>query len=72
MMNPPKFDLVEDMAELLYMHEPAVVHSLKQRYKQNDIYASRVKVMLCSDELTAPQSNIDILWPFLGSSQSIS
>ncbi|KAL9540466.1 hypothetical protein PS6_010752 [Mucor atramentarius] len=24
MMNPPKFDHVEDMAELLYMHEPAV------------------------------------------------
>ncbi|KAI8077229.1 P-loop containing nucleoside triphosphate hydrolase protein [Gilbertella persicaria] len=38
MMNPPKFDHVEDMAELLYMHEPAVVHTLTQRYKQNDIY----------------------------------
>lgn len=40
MMNPPKFDHVEDMAELLYMHEPAVVHNLTQRYKRNDIYAS--------------------------------
>ncbi|KAI8354676.1 P-loop containing nucleoside triphosphate hydrolase protein [Blakeslea trispora] len=38
MMNPPKFDHVEDMAELLYMHEPAVVHTLTQRYKQNEIY----------------------------------
>ncbi|KAL9537353.1 hypothetical protein MBANPS3_011851 [Mucor bainieri] len=38
MMNPPKFDHVEDMAELLYMHEPAVVHNLTQRYKRNDIY----------------------------------
>ncbi|KAI7897194.1 P-loop containing nucleoside triphosphate hydrolase protein [Mucor mucedo] len=38
MMNPPKFDHVEDMAELLYMHEPAVVHNLTQRYKKNDIY----------------------------------
>ncbi|KAI9366540.1 P-loop containing nucleoside triphosphate hydrolase protein [Pilaira anomala] len=27
MMNPPKFDHVEDMAELLYMHEPAVTYS---------------------------------------------
>lgn len=40
MMNPPKFDQVEDMAELLYMHEPAVVHNLTQRYTQNNIYAS--------------------------------
>lgn len=40
MMNPPKFDHVEDMAELLYMHEPAVVHNLTQRYKRNDIYVS--------------------------------
>ncbi|OBZ86844.1 Myosin-11 [Choanephora cucurbitarum] len=38
-MNPPKFDHVEDMAELLYMHEPAVVHTLTERYKQNEIYA---------------------------------
>ncbi|KAI9470558.1 MAG: P-loop containing nucleoside triphosphate hydrolase protein [Benjaminiella poitrasii] len=38
MMNPPKFDQVEDMAELLYMHEPAVVHNLTQRYRQNEIY----------------------------------
>ncbi|KAG1622654.1 hypothetical protein G6F46_000658 [Rhizopus delemar] len=38
MMNPPKLDQVEDMAELLYLHEPAVVHNLTQRYKQNNIY----------------------------------
>ncbi|KAI8638229.1 P-loop containing nucleoside triphosphate hydrolase protein [Parasitella parasitica] len=38
MMNPPKFDYVEDMAELLHMHEPAVVHNLTQRYTRNDIY----------------------------------
>ncbi|CEP20169.1 hypothetical protein [Parasitella parasitica] len=38
MMNPPKYDHVEDMAELLHMHEPAVVHNLTQRYKRNDIY----------------------------------
>ncbi|KAI8883728.1 hypothetical protein K501DRAFT_323360 [Backusella circina FSU 941] len=38
MMNPPKFDHVEDMADLLYMHEAAVVNNLKQRYQQKDIY----------------------------------
>jgi myosin heavy chain 6/7 len=39
-MNPPKFDNVEDMADLLYMHEAAVVYNLKQRYQQKDIYVS--------------------------------
>ncbi|CAO3658158.1 unnamed protein product [Rhizopus microsporus] len=38
MMNPPKLDQVEDMAELLYLHEAAVVHNLTQRYRQNNIY----------------------------------
>ncbi|KAI8985278.1 P-loop containing nucleoside triphosphate hydrolase protein [Pilobolus umbonatus] len=27
MMNPPKFDRVHDMAELVYMHEPSVTYS---------------------------------------------
>lgn len=43
MINPPKFDQVEDMAELMYMHEPAVVNNLTQRYIQNDIYVRPIK-----------------------------
>lgn len=31
-VNPPKFDGVEDMAELGYLNEPAVLHNLKKRY----------------------------------------
>lgn len=46
MMNPPKLDQVEDMAELLYLHEPAVVHNLTQRYKQNNIYVSMYKATI--------------------------
>jgi myosin heavy subunit len=32
-VNPPKFDGVEDMAELGYLNEPAVLHNLKKRYE---------------------------------------
>lgn len=37
-MNPPKFDLVEDMAELTHLNEASVVHNLKLRYLTNWIY----------------------------------
>ena len=31
-MNPPKFDGVEDCAQLSHLNEPAVFHNLKKRY----------------------------------------
>ncbi|KAJ1973541.1 class II myosin, partial [Dimargaris verticillata] len=37
-VNPPKFDKVEDMADLGYLNEASVVHNLKLRYYDNLIY----------------------------------
>ncbi|KAF1745120.1 hypothetical protein MXB_1473, partial [Myxobolus squamalis] len=37
-MNPPKFDMVEDMAELTCLNEASVLHNLKQRYHSDQIY----------------------------------
>ncbi|TPX44704.1 hypothetical protein SeLEV6574_g04325 [Synchytrium endobioticum] len=37
-MNPPKFDKVEDMADLTYLNEASVIHNLKLRYYSNLIY----------------------------------
>ncbi|CAO3616361.1 unnamed protein product [Cunninghamella blakesleeana] len=37
-MNPPKFDKVEDMAELTYLNEPSVIHNLTVRYKDDQVY----------------------------------
>lgn len=37
-MNPPKFDMVEDMAELTYLNEPSVIHNLTLRYKADHVY----------------------------------
>ncbi|KAI8372758.1 P-loop containing nucleoside triphosphate hydrolase protein [Radiomyces spectabilis] len=37
-MNPPKFDMVQDMAELTHLNEPSVLHNLTVRYRANAIY----------------------------------
>ncbi|KAJ3214246.1 Myosin-10 [Clydaea vesicula] len=37
-MNPPKFDKVEDMADLTYLNEASVVHNLRLRYYSDLIY----------------------------------
>ena len=39
-MNPSKFEGVEDMSELGYLNEPAVLYNLKQRYEKDLIYVS--------------------------------
>eukprot|EP01097_Dermamoeba_algensis_P004869 TRINITY_DN3126_c0_g3_i1.p1 TRINITY_DN3126_c0_g3~~TRINITY_DN3126_c0_g3_i1.p1 ORF type:complete len:489 (+),score=158.81 TRINITY_DN3126_c0_g3_i1:53-1519(+) len=37
-MNPPKFDGVEDCAELGHLNEPSVFHNLRKRYEADIIY----------------------------------
>ena len=39
-MNPPKFDKVEDMAELTCLNEASVLHNLRDRYYSGLIYVS--------------------------------
>ena len=39
-VNPPKFNLVEDMADLTYLNEASVIHNLRQRYENDFIYVS--------------------------------
>lgn len=41
-MNPPKFDKVEDMAELTCLNEASVLHNLKDRYYSGLIYVSNI------------------------------
>lgn len=39
-VNPPKFEKIEDMADMTYLNEAAVLHNLKQRYYNKMIYVS--------------------------------
>lgn len=45
-MNPPKFDKVEDMAELTCLNEASVLHNIKDRYYSGLIYVSTILVSL--------------------------
>ncbi|EFN88457.1 Myosin heavy chain, muscle [Harpegnathos saltator] len=42
-VNPPKFEKAEDMADLTYLNEAAVLHNLKQRYYSKLIYTKDFK-----------------------------
>uniref|UniRef100_A0A4W4FDA0 Myosin, heavy chain 7B, cardiac muscle, beta a n=1 Tax=Electrophorus electricus TaxID=8005 RepID=A0A4W4FDA0_ELEEL len=37
-MNPPKFDMIEDMAMLTHLNEASVLHNLRKRYSRWMIY----------------------------------
>ena len=39
-MNPPKFEMIEDMANLTYLNEAAILHNLRTRYFNSLIYVS--------------------------------
>ena len=41
-MNPPKFNKVEDMAELTCLNEASVLFNLKERYYSGLIYVSDI------------------------------
>ena len=52
-MNPPKFEKVEDMAELSFLNEASVLHNLTSRYYSGLIYVSVASVLFlsCSNSL---------------------
>src|ERR1700686_839737 len=54
-VNPQKFNLADDMADLTYLNEASVIHNLRQRYEADLIYVSPLSI-----------SDIDILWTVLG------
>ena len=39
-MNPPKFEMIEDMANMTYLNEASVLYALRARYAKMLIYVS--------------------------------
>lgn len=46
--NPPKYEKSEDMANLTYLSEAAILHNLRERYYAWRIYVSYLHFFLCS------------------------
>lgn len=51
-MNPPKFDRVDDIADLTFLNEASVVHNLRLRYGSGAIYVSAPSS--CADHCPVP------------------
>jgi len=47
-MNPPKFEKLEDMADLTYLNEASVLYNLRSRYTAGYIYVSLIIVFFSS------------------------
>lgn len=45
-MNPPKFDMIEDMAMLTHLNEASVLFNLKRRYSMWMIYVSAIYFLI--------------------------
>ena len=45
-MNPPKFDKIEDMANMTYLNEASVLGNLRSRYCNGYIYVSEKELTL--------------------------
>lgn len=54
--NPPSFDTVEDIAQLRYLNESSVLHTLRQRYVNNLIKTFAGPSMIAIN----PCKNLDI------------
>ena len=59
--NPPKFDKIEDMAMLTFLHEPAVLFNLKERYAAWMIYVSLFSWTLFTQVVNILKNSTNVL-----------
>ncbi|XP_041092623.1 myosin-7 [Polyodon spathula] len=69
--NPPKFDKIEDMAMLTFLHEPAVLYNLKERYAAWMIYTySGLFCVTVNPYKWLPVYNADVVNAYRGKKRS--
>ena len=51
--NPPSFDKVEDLAQLRYLNESSVLHTIRQRYGSNLVHTYAGPTMIDVNPMTA-------------------
>ena len=71
-MNPPKFDRLDDIADLTFLNEASVAHNLRLRYGSGAIYV-RLPICWCIPPTISKLSSLvlDILWAFPSGDQSL-
>ncbi|XP_016120560.1 myosin-15-like [Sinocyclocheilus grahami] len=52
-MNPPKFDMIEDMAMLTHLNEASVLYNLRRRYSNWMIYVGTITSQLKAKKRSA-------------------
>jgi len=52
-MNPPKFEKIQDMANLTYLNEASVLYNLRARYGAGLIYVSRTANLKVDNSYTS-------------------
>lgn len=60
-MNPPKFEKIEDMANMTYLNEASVLYNLRARYTAGMIYVSvprHIKIVTNSIWKTNNETNL--------------
>jgi hypothetical protein len=70
-MNPPKFDRVDDIADLTYLNEASVVHNLRLRYGSGAIYVRSWRSFHPVRLSLTPYLSTDLLGSLLGRSQPV-
>ncbi|XP_041092624.1 myosin-7-like [Polyodon spathula] len=69
--NPPKFDKIEDMAMFTFLHEPAVLYNLKERYAAWMIYTySGLFCVTVNPYKWLPVYNADVVNAYRGKKRS--
>lgn len=51
--TPPPPLLLQDMTDLVFLHEPGVLHNLKQRYSSNAIYTYTGSILIAVNPFKA-------------------
>lgn len=74
-MNPPKYDLTEDMAMLTHLNEASVLYNLRRRYSAWMIYVSPPTTTPCGRQkrsrLDRPRFSSDLLGAVLRDGESL-
>jgi len=68
-MNPPKFEKIDDMANLTYLNEASVLYNLRARYNAGLIYVSYSisRLTACAAVVSVVHGEIEICIFFIPS-----